>query len=61
MIPIKEKNLDYEIETLETAQAEVDQFTIKEKNLDYEIETWLPRRGVSVMYDDQREESRLRD
>ena len=60
--PIKEKNLDYEIETTHLSfPCSLTNLPIKEKNLDYEIETFfVPRRHRSSM-NDQREESRLRD
>ena len=61
--PIKEKNLEYEIET----NIMVDVYcthcvAIKEKNLEYEIETCRIRNGHAPRPPNhQREESRVRD
>ena len=61
--PWKEKNLDYEIETQESAQSALQtKQAWKEKNLDYEIETSLKLQAIlDQAFDLKRKEPRLRD
>ena len=58
---MKEKILDYEIETVLENGVTIEERSLKEKILDYEIETVVQSEGYTETVKLEREDTRLRD